>query len=81
MRNIGGSIGISVVQTILSRHEQLHQNEIGRHVTPTSQPYQQALQHYTQTFSQYASSATAHTQAIGPVGADGCAAGSAVVLH
>jgi MFS transporter, DHA2 family, multidrug resistance protein len=68
MRNIGGSIGISVVQTILSRHEQLHQNEIGRHVTPTSQPYQQALQHYTQTFSQYASSATAHTQAIGQLG-------------
>jgi DHA2 family multidrug resistance protein len=68
MRNIGGSVGISIVQTILARHEQLHQNEIGRHVAATSQNYQQALQQYTQTFSQYASSATAHTQAIGQLG-------------
>jgi MFS transporter, DHA2 family, multidrug resistance protein len=68
MRNIGGSIGISVVQTLLSRREQLHQNELIRHTAPTLQTYQQTLQHYTQMFSQYASSATAKTQAIGQMG-------------
>jgi DHA2 family multidrug resistance protein len=29
-RNIGGSIGISVVNTIVARHEQLHRNELAR---------------------------------------------------
>src|SRR6201987_4218391 len=29
LRNIGGSIGISVVNTIVARHEQLHRNELG----------------------------------------------------
>lgn len=28
LRNIGGSIGISIVNTIISRHEQLHHNEM-----------------------------------------------------
>jgi MFS transporter, DHA2 family, multidrug resistance protein len=28
LRNIGGSIGISVVNTIIARHEQLHRNEL-----------------------------------------------------
>ena len=28
LRNIGGSIGISVVNTIVARHEQLHHNEM-----------------------------------------------------
>ncbi|HEX4169220.1 MAG TPA: DHA2 family efflux MFS transporter permease subunit [Bryobacteraceae bacterium] len=68
MRNIGGSIGISVVQTILSRHEQLHQNEMVQHLTPTSPVYQQRLQSYTNLFSGYASHATAQSQAIGQAG-------------
>jgi DHA2 family multidrug resistance protein len=34
MRNIGGSIGISIVNTIVARHEQLHRNEIVHSVTP-----------------------------------------------
>lgn len=68
MRNVGGSIGISIVTTILSRHEQSHHSELARHVVPTSPTYQHALQHYTQLFSQYASEATAKTQAMGQVG-------------
>ncbi len=68
MRNIGGSIGISVVQTILTRHEQLHRNEIVRHIAPMSRNYQQNLQYYTQTFSQYASHTTAQSQAVGQIG-------------
>ena len=30
MRNIGGSIGISIVNTIVARHEQSHRNEMSR---------------------------------------------------
>jgi len=68
MRNIGGSVGISIVQTLLVRHQQLHHNELVQHAAPTSPSYQQNLQHYTQVFSNFASSSTAHQQAIGQVG-------------
>ena len=33
-RNIGGSIGISVVNTIVARHEQTHRNEMVKHLNP-----------------------------------------------
>ena len=33
LRNIGGGIGISLVNTLLSRHEQAHRNEMLRHFT------------------------------------------------
>ncbi len=68
MRNIGGSIGISIVQTILTRHQQLHQNEMVRHIVNGSPVYQTRVQQYTETFSNYASAPTAHSQAIGQVG-------------
>ncbi|MGA3054534.1 MAG: DHA2 family efflux MFS transporter permease subunit [Candidatus Korobacteraceae bacterium] len=51
-RNIGGSIGISIVNTIVIRHQQLHQNELVHSITSTSVPLQnqlQSLQHYLQT--------------------------------
>src|SRR5580692_391807 len=34
LRNIGGSIGISVVNTIVARHEQLHRNELVGSLVP-----------------------------------------------
>jgi DHA2 family multidrug resistance protein len=68
MRNIGGSIGISVVETILARHQQLHQTELVRHLTPTSPNYQQNLHYFTGFFSQYADQVTAQNQAVGQVG-------------
>ncbi len=34
LRNIGGSIGISVVNTIVSRHEQVHRNELSGSLSP-----------------------------------------------
>jgi MFS transporter, DHA2 family, multidrug resistance protein len=46
LRNIGGSIGISVVNTIVSRHEQLHRNELVRSLTPGSPQLQQQLKSY-----------------------------------
>ena len=34
VRNIGGSIGISIVNTIIARHEQLHRNELAPSLSP-----------------------------------------------
>jgi MFS transporter, DHA2 family, multidrug resistance protein len=68
MRNIGGSVGISVVQTILVRHQQVHQTELVRHLTPTSPDYQQNLSYFMKLFSQYTDPVTAQHQALGQVG-------------
>jgi MFS transporter, DHA2 family, multidrug resistance protein len=43
-RNVGGSIGISVVNTIVTRHEQLHQNELVHSLAPSSTNFQNQLQ-------------------------------------
>jgi DHA2 family multidrug resistance protein len=68
MRNIGGSVGISVVETILARHQQLHQTELVRSLAPTLPVYQQTLAYFTNLFSQFADHVTAQRQAIGQVG-------------
>jgi MFS transporter, DHA2 family, multidrug resistance protein len=43
-RNIGGSIGISIVNTIVARHEQLHHNELLHSLAPSARPLQDQLQ-------------------------------------
>ncbi len=43
MRNIGGSIGISVAQTLLTRRSAVHQNEIINSVPVTGQQFQNSL--------------------------------------
>jgi len=48
-RNVGGSVGISIVNTIVARHQQLHQNELVHSLSPTSPIFQDrlhALQQY-----------------------------------
>ena len=40
LRNIGGSIGISIVNTIVSRHAQSHRAELVRSITPQNHNYQ-----------------------------------------
>jgi len=44
MRNIGGSIGIATVTTIVARHQQAHTNVLGEHVNPFNQQSQTMLQ-------------------------------------
>jgi DHA2 family multidrug resistance protein len=44
MRNVGGSIGISIATTLLVRRADVHQNEIINHVPRTSLPFQGAVQ-------------------------------------
>jgi DHA2 family multidrug resistance protein len=43
-RNIGGSIGISVVNTIVSRHQQLHRNELAGSIDPARVSVRGSLQ-------------------------------------
>ncbi len=43
MRNVGGSIGISVAQTLLTRRTSVHQNEILNSVPQTGQQFQNAI--------------------------------------
>jgi DHA2 family multidrug resistance protein len=43
MRNVGGSIGISVAQTLLTRRTDVHQNEILNSVPLTGQQFQNSL--------------------------------------
>jgi DHA2 family multidrug resistance protein len=44
MRNIGGSIGISAMSTLLSRGAQAHQAVISSHVTPYDPAFQQRIE-------------------------------------
>lgn len=41
LRNIGGSVGIALATTELTRRADLHQTEIGAHLTPSSPVFQQ----------------------------------------
>ncbi len=44
MRNIGGSIGISLVNTLVSRHEQIHRAEMVKDFAPGTPNFERALQ-------------------------------------
>ena len=36
LRNIGGSVGISVAETLVARRQQVHRSELARYLAPTS---------------------------------------------
>jgi MFS transporter, DHA2 family, multidrug resistance protein len=57
-RNIGGSIGISVVNTIVSRHEQLHRNELAASLKPGRETVSSSLVGIQQYLSSQGSSPT-----------------------
>jgi MFS transporter, DHA2 family, multidrug resistance protein len=68
-RNLGGSIGVSMAQTLLARREQFHQSRFGENIASTSLSYQQTLQRMTDQFvSHGASMADAQRKAVGLVG-------------
>jgi MFS transporter, DHA2 family, multidrug resistance protein len=50
-RNIGGSMGISLVTTMLDRRAQFHQNRLVGHLLPGNPIYQAALHHLTTLFT------------------------------
>lgn len=68
MRNIGSSVGISVVETLQFRHMQAHILYLGQHVNRTSPRTQQALNGLKQMFmSKGADAVTAEHQAMGAI--------------
>jgi DHA2 family multidrug resistance protein len=52
MRNIGSSVGTSVVTTVLARRDQFHQERLGSHMTPGNPVFRSALQGLTQQLQQ-----------------------------
>ncbi len=44
LRNMGGSIGISIVNTVVARHEQLHRVEMSGHINAANNAFQQLLE-------------------------------------
>jgi len=56
-RNIGGSVGISFVTTLLARRAQFHQQVLVGHLTPLDQGYQGALQGASQALQSAGSNA------------------------
>ncbi len=66
MRNIGASIGISMVETVQFRKEQVHINRLGAHIYPENLNVQQMMNGMKANFmSQGSSAATATQQAYG----------------
>jgi len=53
MRNVGGSIGISVAQTLLTRRTAVHQNEILNSVPVTGFEFRQSLKNTTNSITHY----------------------------
>jgi DHA2 family multidrug resistance protein len=66
LRNLGGSVGIAVLSTLVSMREQFHSAEIGEGVSQFSVATQQRLYTYTQLFIDKGfDSVTANQKAIG----------------
>lgn len=68
MRNIGGSVGISIVETLLARHEQVHRTDLARDLSPTSVIFQNYVAQYSQLFTHASGKVAAQQQAIAQIG-------------
>jgi DHA2 family multidrug resistance protein len=64
MRNIGGSVGIAFVATIIARDAQVHQAMMVSHLTPFDPAYRQAVAGIKAGLSHYSGNATAGVQAL-----------------
>jgi len=56
LRNIGGSIGISIVNTIVTRHEQVHRVELSGHINAANTAFQHMLSGATALTQRYGGS-------------------------
>ena len=65
MRNLGGSIGISVATTLLSRRAQVHQTVLVAHMTPYDPAYQLKLEALRRTLTPKVGPSAAAQQAVG----------------
>jgi DHA2 family multidrug resistance protein len=68
-RNLGGSVGVSLANTVVAQRAQFHQARLTEHLAPSLLNYQETIRRVTEFFlSQGDSLATAQHQAIGWVG-------------
>jgi DHA2 family multidrug resistance protein len=65
LRNLGGSLGISMVTTLLTRGEQAHQDMMAAHLNPSNPIYWNRLQGLTGFFSVHQGPADAARSAMG----------------
>jgi DHA2 family multidrug resistance protein len=68
MRNIGGSVGISVVETLLARHSQFHQDRLVNNLASTGQAWQNRVDALTNALTPSSGAGLAHSQAIAEIG-------------
>jgi DHA2 family multidrug resistance protein len=62
MRNLGGSLGISLLLSHLTRHEQIHQNYLSATLSPGNIGYRAALANFTTGITQHGVPALAASQ-------------------
>lgn len=68
IRNLGGSIGIAILSTVLSNRQQFHSNRIGESVSLFDPETQQRIEQLTQAFiSKGIDPTTAHNQALATI--------------
>ncbi|MDA9523797.1 DSBA oxidoreductase [Bradyrhizobium sp. CCBAU 11434] len=68
-RNIGGSMGVALAQTILAQRQQFHQSRLIEHAAPSDLGYQQTIDAMTRYFQAQGSNASdAASQAVSWVG-------------
>jgi DHA2 family multidrug resistance protein len=68
-RNIGGSMGVAMAQTLLAQRQQFHQTRLVEHIAPSSIGYQQTVDATKRFFEAQGSNASeAASQAIARVG-------------
>jgi MFS transporter, DHA2 family, multidrug resistance protein len=68
MRNVGGSIGISVVTTLVDRRGQVHQTFLAGHLTPYDKAYQAKLLGMSSMLAHQSGTFGGHQQALGEMG-------------
>jgi len=61
-RNIGGSVGISLVTTMLDRRTQVHLNDLSRHLSASNPAFQSMLQGTAQAMRAHGANAAFSTQ-------------------
>jgi DHA2 family multidrug resistance protein len=68
-RNLGGSIGISIANVVLTQRTQFHQSRLVENTIPSSPVFQSTLQQMTKYFQQHGvSTGDANGQAMGLIG-------------
>jgi DHA2 family multidrug resistance protein len=68
MRNIGGSVGISIVETVITRHQQVHRTDLARNLSGSSTNLQNSLQHFANVYTPMSGPLVAQQQAVARVG-------------